>query len=103
AKEMRKIQMDRMKSEQDIEADIQAMRKATQGAGGSVQTQEDGSRRFYIHGLLFAIRGERYVDGNGEVTTVDTRHIKYDKVRRLQTSYTQYSRDAHGNVTTTIR
>ena len=45
------------------------------GAGGSMRTQQDGSHQFFLHGLLVAIRGERFVDGNGQITTVSRRRF----------------------------
>src|SRR5258707_758770 len=79
------------------------MRDAIKGAGGSVSTEKDGSRWFTLHGLLVAIRGQKFVDGNGQITTVDTRRFKYDKNTRLATSYTRVSRDSQGNTSVTLR
>lgn len=103
AKELRKVQEERKQTTQEIETEIESMRKAVKGAGGSMKIQQDGARFFFLHGLLVSIRGQRYLDGNGQVTRVDTRRIKYDKDRRLQRGSTRISTDSRGNVTVTVR
>lgn len=103
SREMKLVQEDRLRAASDIEEEIQELRQNIQGAGGSMRRQADGSRWFFLHGLTVSIRGQRFVDGNGNVTVVDTRRIRYDKDTRLRIGHTQVSTDALGNVTTTVR
>ncbi len=103
AKELRRVQEDLKKSVDETDKEMQSMRKAISGAGGSTKVQDDGSRMYSLHGLVVAIRGQRFLDGNGQITTVDTRRIKYDPKTRLQTASTRISKDSRGNVTVTVR
>ena len=86
-----------------MDDNIDKLRKAIKGAGGSMKIEADGSRFYFLHGLVVAIRGQKFVDGNGDITTVDTRRIKYNKDTQLQTGYTRISTDSQGNVTVSIR
>jgi hypothetical protein len=102
-REMKRVQEDRNKTATQMEQEIEDMRRAINGAGGSMRRQLDGSRWFFLHGLLVSIRGQRYKDGNGNLTLVDTRRIKYDKDKRLQRGYTRITTDSQGNVSVSIR
>ncbi|MBV9079666.1 MAG: hypothetical protein JO102_00940, partial [Elusimicrobia bacterium] len=103
ARELAHVQQELKKSAEDQESEIQKMRAAVRGAGGSVKVQNDGAREFFMHGLLVSIRGQKFIDGNGQITTVDTRDIKYDKKTRLQVGSTRISTDSRGNVSVTVR
>ncbi|OVE75476.1 hypothetical protein BVX98_07560, partial [bacterium F11] len=101
--ELKRVWETRKQSTESMEASVQSLRRAIAGAGGSMRYGQDGSRMFFLHGFMVAHFGQRFVDGNGQVTTVDTRSIKYDKKSRLQTGFTRISRDSRGNITTTVR
>lgn len=103
AKELRLVHEELTRKQESYDQDIENLRKAVKGAGGSMTIERDGGRYYTIHGLLAAIIGQRLLDGNNQITVVDTRRIKYNKDTRLQTGYTRVSTDSQGNVTTTIR